>query len=41
MKSQLLDSEIWMLINKRTNWVPTFKRVEIVLRDEEEEERRR
>jgi hypothetical protein len=41
MKRQLLDDKIWMIINKKTNWIPTFKRVEIVQRDQEEEERRR
>jgi hypothetical protein len=38
MKRQLLDGKIWMIINKMTNWVPKFKRVEIVQRDLEEEE---
>jgi hypothetical protein len=33
MKRQLLHNKIWMIINKRTDWVPTFKRVEIVQRD--------
>jgi hypothetical protein len=39
MRRKLLDSKIWMIVCKRTNWVPTFKCVEIVQRDKEEEER--
>jgi hypothetical protein len=33
MKRQLLDGKLWMIFNKRTNWVPTFKRVEICTRE--------
>jgi hypothetical protein len=36
MKRQLLDFKIWM-----TNWVPTFKQVEKIQRDEKEEKRRK
>jgi hypothetical protein len=43
MKRQLLYNKIWMIINKRTNWVPTFKRVEnskVVNKRENEEDKR-